>query len=604
MLSVVCVLAVAAIGRVAEHLETGKAMIVSEAAKGAEESERVARTASLVRYIEEADAVSDLRQERMRRELRAAFPASLSSEASGDEFELQVRQLWIAKRNYLELSSGIPEILVNVEIRLGKSTAGFAARLEGMAEDSLGEIERERALQALLVADGAIRQVVSDARRVLNPANGDDLFSWYEESVMDSLIEAQRGLAQMQESLAGSSDGQLIAAELQGVYEDLLIGFVDADGLSMKLEQYSIKSRSVAAASRSLYRALSAARAASAANSRSMVSRLNDKLVTVVQSSLDSRSLIFWSSAGGLAASIGFGFWIPHLISRRLFSAKAKVLEVASMLSAASSQLMSVSGAFASGAERQASSLEQTLAGLQAISGKSQDNANNAERTASATSLARESAETGVEEIGRLEIAMERIKRSSFETSEVVKTIEEIAFQTNILALNAAVEAARAGRAGSGFRVVADEVRRLAQRVSEAASVSGSKIQLAVENADKGAAISSSAKEHLAMILEHIRAADEFVDGIASATLDQNSGVLQSTQTVHEMESLFRDTAANARETAEAAGDLEYQSQRLQRAVDELSGLLEGAPKDDHPDKRLAPPKLPALAKPFEPSRS
>ncbi len=121
---------------------------------------------------------------------------------------------------------------------------------------------------------------------------------------------------------------------------------------------------------------------------------------------------------------------------------------------------------------------------------------------------ARDSAQRGVESMNRMSSAINKIKTSSDSTSKIVKTIDEIAFQTNLLALNAAVEAARAGDAGKGFAVMAEEVRNLAMRSAEAAKNTASLIEETVKNSENGVAIneeSDSAAEEMSSQSEEMR---------------------------------------------------------------------------------------------------
>ena len=115
---------------------------------------------------------------------------------------------------------------------------------------------------------------------------------------------------------------------------------------------------------------------------------------------------------------------------------------------------------------------------------------------------ARSSADKGVESMGRMSSAINRIKSSSDSTAKIVKTIDEIAFQTNLLALNAAVEAARAGDAGKGFAVVAEEVRNLAMRSAEAAKNTANLIEDAVKNSENGVAINAEVLKNFQDIAE------------------------------------------------------------------------------------------------------
>src|SRR5690606_32986476 len=114
-------------------------------------------------------------------------------------------------------------------------------------------------------------------------------------------------------------------------------------------------------------------------------------------------------------------------------------------------------------------------------------------------------------DMGAMGAAMREIQSSSDEIRKIIKTIDEIAFQTNILALNAAVEAARAGEAGMGFAVVADEVRALAQRSAQAAKETAAKIENAVTRTHQGVALTSKVEQALNEIVSNSRRVDELI---------------------------------------------------------------------------------------------
>jgi methyl-accepting chemotaxis protein len=174
----------------------------------------------------------------------------------------------------------------------------------------------------------------------------------------------------------------------------------------------------------------------------------------------------------------------------------------------------------------------------------------------------------------KMQSAMQAIRQSSHDISKILKTIDEIAFQTNILALNAAVEAARAGEAGAGFAVVADEVRTLAQRCAVAAKETADKITEASARSEQGVELSTQVGTCLTQILEKARQVDALVAQVATASTEQSRGIDQINQAIGQLDKVTQSNAANAEETASASEELSAQSQELRSAASDLAALV------------------------------
>jgi methyl-accepting chemotaxis protein len=205
-----------------------------------------------------------------------------------------------------------------------------------------------------------------------------------------------------------------------------------------------------------------------------------------------------------------------------------------------------------------------------------QRNSENAQNAKALANQARSTADAGAAEMEQMKAAMNAIKGSSVEISKIIKTIDEIAFQTNILALNAAVEAARAGEAGLGFAVVADEVRNLAQRSAQAARETAEKISASTEKSEQGVRISEKMAVNLSAIVEKTRQLDERIAEIAQSSHEQSEGIGQLNSAVASMDKITQDNAALAQQSAAASEELKSQAGQVRLAVDALMQMVQG----------------------------
>jgi methyl-accepting chemotaxis protein len=184
--------------------------------------------------------------------------------------------------------------------------------------------------------------------------------------------------------------------------------------------------------------------------------------------------------------------------------------------------------------------------------------------------------ENGVVRIDEMRKAMEATKRSQADIAKIIKTIEEIAFQTNILALNAAVEAARAGEAGGGFAVVADEVRSLAQRSAAAARETEAMIQRAISDGKHGAELTEEVARTLTEIAEETRQVDTLVAEIAAASKEQELGIAEISRAVTQIDQVTQANSKTAEETADLAKLLQEQDAMLLDTVRQIERVFTG----------------------------
>jgi methyl-accepting chemotaxis protein len=181
--------------------------------------------------------------------------------------------------------------------------------------------------------------------------------------------------------------------------------------------------------------------------------------------------------------------------------------------------------------------------------------------------------------LGEMVASMVAIKNSSDTVSKIIKTIDEIAFQTNILALNAAVEAARAGEAGMGFAVVADEVRSLAQRSAQAARDTATHIEESIARANQGHQRVTQVSGAIEAITVSAGRVKGLVDAVSAASREQAQGIDQVTQAITQMEKVTQSTAATTEESAAASEELSAQAESSMEVVRRLARLV-GSQKD------------------------
>ncbi len=295
---------------------------------------------------------------------------------------------------------------------------------------------------------------------------------------------------------------------------------------------------------------------------------------------LASREVLLRLTLWGGLSLIGGGLALAYFFSRSLsrpLTRMAATLDDASLQVSSAAEQVSASGqVLAKGSSEQAASLEETSSSIEELSSMTKRNADSATSAKSLASETRAAAETGNDDMQAMRQAMDAIKTSSRDIAKIIKTIDEIAFQTNILALNAAVEAARAGEAGAGFAVVAEEVRALAQRSATAAKETADKIEDSIAKSEHGATVSTKVAASLDIIVEKARRVDELVGEIATASTEQSQGITQINSAVGEMDKVTQSNAGTAEETAAAAEELKSQSAALKETVASLRSFVGG----------------------------
>ena len=235
-----------------------------------------------------------------------------------------------------------------------------------------------------------------------------------------------------------------------------------------------------------------------------------------------------------------------------------------------SEQMASGAMALAQGATEQASSVEELASTINEINSHVAKNAENAKQTSSQAQITVKELEAGKNHMTQMITAMNQINDSSSEISKIIKTIEDIAFQTNILALNATVEATRAGSAGKGFAVVADEVRNLANKSAEASKNTASLIESTIHSLQEGTDIANQTAESLDRIVLYSEESAKLLLEISKASQEQAAAISQVTQGIDQISSVVHTNSATSEESAATSEELSSQAQLLMNMVNQF----------------------------------
>jgi methyl-accepting chemotaxis protein len=240
----------------------------------------------------------------------------------------------------------------------------------------------------------------------------------------------------------------------------------------------------------------------------------------------------------------------------------------------ASDQMSESGGVVARDAQEQAACIQETSAALAQMSSTTHENATRAGQADRLMQEASKTVQQAAQAMEGLTNSMNLISKSSSQVAAVLKSIDEIAFHTNILALNAAVEAARAGEAGAGFSVVADEVRSLAHRAAEAARSSGDIIERTIADVNKGVELATVAHGAFSLVTTKIAGGSQVMSQIAQSSDEQARGITNIGQAISRIELLTQNNAANAHKTAEAASAMSSQVAATRKHIDELVAVV------------------------------
>lgn len=279
---------------------------------------------------------------------------------------------------------------------------------------------------------------------------------------------------------------------------------------------------------------------------------------------------------GGVILSVILGLLLSRSIYKSLNEIVEKLTQSSNQVATASVQMATAGRQLSEGSTEQAASIEETSATIDETSSMIRQNADNTRQANDLSQQATDAATDGAGKMQDMIISMKELKKSSAEIAKIIKVIDEIAFQTNMLALNAAVEAARAGDAGQGFAVVAQEVRNLAQKSAQAAKDTERIIARNIQMSDQGADISMNVNTYLEEIMTKTESVNQLIGEITVASQEQARGASQIAEGMTQMETVVQNNASTAEESATFAEDLKNQTDELNDIVMMLNRLVKG----------------------------
>ncbi len=308
------------------------------------------------------------------------------------------------------------------------------------------------------------------------------------------------------------------------------------------------------------------------ASTTARVSRLLQEAVADVDRTLDKMADGDLTSGAAQNAPLYIGDFSS--ISNSLDTIRGKlnkllgnVANVSRQVTAGAEQLSDGAQTLAQGSINQAETVKNLVDTVGEISGHVCENAQRAQQASAQARETAEQVEKSKEEMDRMMAAMEEINDVSGEIGKIIKTIEDIASQTNILSLNAAVEASRAGTAGKGFSVVADEVRSLAGKSAEASKSTSALIEKSIQAVDKGTKIARTAAAALEQIVSMSETSAMLIQAISDASAEQAGAITHVSQGLEQISGVAQTNSATSEESAAASMELSGQAQILKGLI-------------------------------------
>ena len=313
---------------------------------------------------------------------------------------------------------------------------------------------------------------------------------------------------------------------------------------------------------------------------------------------------IILSGIVGLLIVSSLSVFLIVSIDRPIHGVIEGLAEGVKQVSSASGEISQASQHVAQGTSDQASGIEEVSSSLEEIASITQQNSDNAQQAKVVMDEASQIIKKVQYHMGQMGQAIAEITSLSVETGKIIKTIDEIAFQTNLLALNAAVEAARAGEAGAGFSVVANEVRNLAMKASEADKNTSRLLENTMKAVKRGNELTQSTqdafKENIEIAVKHAKLIEE----IAAASQEQAQGIQQVTDAMAQMNHVTQVNAASAEESASASQELNAQAEQVNGIILELFAIVGDSNGAHHGDIQAPRRPKPVVEKLYDATTS
>lgn len=291
----------------------------------------------------------------------------------------------------------------------------------------------------------------------------------------------------------------------------------------------------------------------------------------------------FWILSSCCAIAVlglsGLMYWIVRSITRPLRSVSRRLDETGMNAREAAGVIAVSSERLSKDACEQAASLEEISASMEQLTSMNTSNLAQMGKLTAIAERAIQSTAKGRENVGQLTTAMGEMQSATKDVASILKTIDGIAFQTNILALNAAVEAARAGEAGAGFSVVAEEVRALAQRSALAARETAEKIETAIRSSAQGADLTRLTEAQFAEISRFTQDYHAIIHDVETSSAMSTNGLAHVKQSIVQLEQIAQRSSATADENAEATIKLREQTETVFRSAERLHGMVSQDPR-------------------------